>query len=618
MEAIRHANAEMATIIAELRIRQALRSRVPPSADYVITAGDNVRVFRETDKRFLGPYKVVAVEGKQVFINRDGKRLQHSIDQLVPECIFSGDDALQTIQTRLSKFDETGNPLLQQVTQTGDKGKGGDSTDTPRILITEVLTPRDVRGDSSEFTAAKKREIEGLISRGTWKLVLRDDVPKNANILGGRFVLTIKDAETDKPIFKAIYVVQGHRDKEKNFLVHDAQTMRQSSIRMVIALAAVFEFPIWSHDVSQAYLQSADELMRDVYIKPSQEFELGPYHLLKLLKPLYGLSDSGDYWHVTFAKHIQQDLGMVKMIGDMSAFYKHIRGRLAGLAGTYVDDCIMTGSEEFRNLTTKTLETFESRDRVMHNFTFAGIEVETMDDGFLLHQGKQATRIRILPIEATFSQFKSTVMSLAWLGHTRPDISCAVAQAAQATPQHFDEASIRQINSTVRTLKRHPKKGIRHRRLDHKTLRIQVYSDSSFANNRDSTSQMGYIILLADAHNKCNIVQYRSFKSKRITRSVIGAEVYAFTEAFDAAFIPKHDLEQVLGRRVPILAMLTDSKGLFDVITKHSMTSERRLMIDLLAARQAYARMEISDIGLGRTHNNPADAFTKYWALCCT
>lgn len=116
---------------------------------------------------------------------------------------------------------------------------------------------------------------------------------------------------------------------------------------------------------------------------------------------------------------------------------------------------------------------------------------------------------------------------------------------------------------------------------------------------------------MTDASNRCNILQYRSFKSRRVTRSVVRAEVYAFTEAFDAAYILKHDFEQVLGRRVPILAMLTDSKGLFDIITKNSITSERRLMIDLLAARQAYSRMEISDIGLVHTHHNPADAFTK-------
>lgn len=608
MEAIRIANAEMATITAEMRIRQALRAKTPASADYVINPGDNVRVFRESDKRFLGPYRVVQVEGKQIFIERDGKRVQHNIDQIIPERIFNGDVPAAAIHAKLATFDETGH------TATADhlsKMNPRERVETPRILLTELLKPNDPRGYSPEFVAAKKKEMDGLLRRGTWKVVLRDEVPSGANILGGRFVMSIKDTETDEPVYKARYVVQGHRGKEKNTLVHDAQTMRQSSISMVAALAAVFGFRLWSHDVSQAYLQSADRLMRDVFIKPSREFELNPDQLLQLLKPLYGLPDSGDYWHTTFAQHIEKDLGMTRMVGDLSTFFKYIRGRLAGIAGTYVDDCLMTGNDEFRKLTDKTLQRFDSRDRVVDNFTFAGIELETSDDGFLLHQGKQADKLRILPLEATFSQFKSAVMSLAWLCHTRPEISCVVAQAAQVTQNVFDADAVKQINSTIRAVKREPRKGIKHRKLDLNSLRLQVYSDSSFANNRDSSSQLGYLIVMADASNRCNILQYRSFKSRRVTRSVLGAEVYAFAEAFDAAFIMKHDLENVLGRQVPVLAMLTDSKGLFDVITKNSITSERRLMIDLLAARQAYSRLEISDIGLVRTQYNPADAFTK-------
>jgi hypothetical protein len=35
--------------------------------------------------------------------------------------------------------------------------------------------------------------------------------------------------------------------------------------------------------------------MRDVYIKPSAEFELNANQVLKFLRPLYGLADSGDY-----------------------------------------------------------------------------------------------------------------------------------------------------------------------------------------------------------------------------------------------------------------------------------------------------------------------------------
>ena len=111
----------------------------------------------------------------------------------------------------------------------------------------------------------------------------------------GRFVLAIKDSGTDKEIWKARYAVQGYKDNLKQSLFHDTNTARNYSVRMLVGLASLFGFRLYSTDVTQAYLQSAESLMRDVYIQPSKKFHLGPKHLLKLLKPLYGLADSGDY-----------------------------------------------------------------------------------------------------------------------------------------------------------------------------------------------------------------------------------------------------------------------------------------------------------------------------------
>jgi hypothetical protein len=75
--------------------------------------------------------------------------------------------------------------------------------------------------------------------------------------------------------------------------------------------------------VRQAYLQSSENLKRKVYLKPSKEFELPSDHFLELLKPLYGLSDSGDYWNETITRHLKEDIEMSTISGDMSLFYKH-------------------------------------------------------------------------------------------------------------------------------------------------------------------------------------------------------------------------------------------------------------------------------------------------------
>ncbi len=47
------------------------------------------------------------------------------------------------------------------------------------------------------------------------EIVSKDEVPDNANIIGGRFVLTIEDTETDRPFCKARYVMLGQKDRKK-------------------------------------------------------------------------------------------------------------------------------------------------------------------------------------------------------------------------------------------------------------------------------------------------------------------------------------------------------------------------------------------------------------------
>ena len=102
----------------------------------------------------------------------------------------------------------------------------------PNIYITEVIHTSDPR--ATQFNSAKKKEIEGIIKHGTWKIVMRDEVPKNVNILGGRFVLAIKNSKSDKEVWKASYVVQGHKDKLKTSLVHDVSAARQFSVNILL------------------------------------------------------------------------------------------------------------------------------------------------------------------------------------------------------------------------------------------------------------------------------------------------------------------------------------------------------------------------------------------------
>ena len=340
MDILRSAQMEINAIIAERRILRALNRDIPPASDRVYRLGDEVLVYTEKDKQWKGPYIVIHTHGRQITISdRDGTyRQTFSAFHIKP---YYRPDA------------DTSEILFQQL----KPFKSGNAPAPPPcdILLTEVVSPKDPR--ASQFADAKRKEIQGLIDRGTWKVVLKDELPDDANILKGRFVLAIKDGGTDKEIWKARYVVQGYKDHLKQSLVHDATTAGNYSVRMLVGLASLFGFRLYSTDVTKAYLQSAESLMRDVYIQPSKEFELGPNQMLKLLKPLYGLADSGDYCGRTLRHHLESTIGMQSATTDGALFFKLLGDQLFGLCATYVDDCLHAGGTAYQQLSQKNRRT---------------------------------------------------------------------------------------------------------------------------------------------------------------------------------------------------------------------------------------------------------------------
>lgn len=100
--------------------------------------------------------------------------------------------------------------------------------------------------------------------------------------------------------------------------------------------------------------------------------------------------------------------------------------------------------------------------------------------------------------------------------------------------------------------------------------------------NLNLSSQIGYVICLADASDKANIIHWSSIKCKRVTRSVLASELYAMAHGFDTGAVIKSTVEKIL--RIPLLPMImcTDSKSLYDCLVKVGSTQEKRLMVDLM------------------------------------
>ena len=347
-------------------------------------------------------------------------------------------------------------------------------------------------------------------------------------------------------MFKARFILRGHRDRDKRRIVYNANTLKQSSIRFMLALASILGFDMWATDINQAYLQSASELRRKIFLRPDV-LELSPDHLIQVLKPLYGFTDAGYYWGETLTDHHKKLLEIKQAEGDFSLFYKRLAKRLIGVPGSYVDDIIRVGADEFRRASSAvTSRAFDTKPSEDTPFAFAGLEVTKHSVSHSLGQKEYILRLKLLRTYSPFEEYRSMSAKLAWVVHSRSDIAFAVSMEARATERIFGHASIKLLNKIIKHLQNTISIRMKYPKLDPISLYLVVYSDASFNNNKDNSSQLGSIILLMDKYYRASVLHFSSYKSRRVTRFRMAAETLAIVDGLDNAFIPRHDLQPVL------------------------------------------------------------------------
>jgi hypothetical protein len=93
---------------------------------------------------------------------------------------------------------------------------------------------------------------------------------------------------------------------------------------------------------------------------------------------------------------------------------------------------------------------------------------------------------------------------------------------------------------------------INYVKIDSTKFRLMIFTNSFFANNRDLFSQIDYVICLTNLKH-VNIVHWSSIKCKRVTRSVLAAELYALTHDFDLDVVLKATLSAIFDRFVSLI-----------------------------------------------------------------
>ncbi len=187
------------------------------------------------------------------------------------------------------------------------------------------------------------------------------------------------------------------------------------------------------------------------------------------------------------------------------------------------------------------------------------------------------------------------------------ETSFDLSHAAQSTEMSSDD--INTLNKRLQWQIINQIRDLKYVRLNQTSLRLVIFIDSSFANNSDLFSQIDYVICLADAIH-ANILHWSSIKCKRVTRSVLAAELFAMIHDFDVESVLKSTLIKMLDVIV-FLILATNSKFLYHCLIRLSIIVEKRLMIDVMIFRQFYERREITEMIWIHDINNFVDFMIK-------
>ena len=161
-------------------------------------------------------------------------------------------------------------------------------------------------------------------------------------------------------------------------------------------------------------------------------------------------------------------------------------------------------------------------------------------------------------------------------------------------------------------------------------MKIFIFVDGFFTNNKDFSSQIGYLIILAnktanETTNKTtngidefiikgNLIHYSSTKSKRITRSVLASKIYGMVGGIDMAIIINIIIRMItsqLGLPPTAIIVCTDLYLLYECLVKLGTTKEKHLMINIMVLCQSYEQREIAKVRWINGKDNPADTMTK-------
>ena len=168
-------------------------------------------------------------------------------------------------------------------------------------------------------------------------------MPHGKSAIGCKWIYKIK-AKSDGSIkrYKARLVAKGYVqeygiDYEETF----APVARITSVRSLLAIAAVHQWPLFQMDVKNAFLNG--DLTEEVYMQEPPSYSDYPDKVCLLRHVLYGLKQACRAWFAKFSNIVHQ-FGFLSSSHDTALFIRR-SNKVMILLLLYVDDMIITGDD---------------------------------------------------------------------------------------------------------------------------------------------------------------------------------------------------------------------------------------------------------------------------------
>jgi hypothetical protein len=505
-------------------------------------------------------------------------------------------------------------------------------------------TPADVKEDfipktveealqSEDCESWRQAVIDEWMSLIHLKVFRRVRRPRGARVLKSGFVFAVKrntDGELIK--FKARFVAKGYSQKKGIDYANTFSPVADSTtIKLIIALAALMKWTLENADVPTAYLNAS--LSEIVYIECPDLFkEDGEDVVLLLDKALYGLVQSAMEWNNDMDRTLTA-MGFVSSPVDPCLYIFRGETQMDVILCLYVDDLLITGAN--REKINSVMEELQNKYKIKlmgKAKEFLGCKIISDDDSFYLSQEHYVEKVvskfisklpnsdRVSPAIANTTigseedkphtdlrEFQSLVGSLLHATRwTRPDISNAVREVSR----HMGNATSNSFKQGIRTLSYlNGTKDLSLQlggQINSDTPALEIYADASYISEIDGKSVTGVV-----AYYYGSLIFWQSKTQEVVAQSSAESEYIALCTACRVEAYLRQLIEFVHDTKLDTTMIHEDNQGAILIANGHMPGKRtRHMMVRYHYVRECIARKRVA-IAYIETVKQKADGLTK-------